>query len=82
MDAPQSRVGVEIAHIHGGVYFYDVPIVGPDRNGQKDKAEGPADASCGHHQAQLHLHRGSALGLWRRFGVNVRTRTKRSTGRM
>lgn len=31
VDAPQSRVGVELAHVHGGVHLDDVPVVGPQR---------------------------------------------------
>lgn len=63
--APQSRVGVEIAHVNGGVHLYDVPVVGPERSRQADEAQSPADASCGHHQAQMHLHpaHGGSLGL-------------------
>lgn len=30
--APQSRVGVEIAHVQSGVHLYDVPMVGPERS--------------------------------------------------
>lgn len=76
VDAPQPRVGIEIAHVHGGVHLYDVPIVGAERSRQKDEAESPADASCGHHQAQMYLHpaHGGSLGLSCRFGVNVRMR--------